>query len=293
MSLTSQGTDPDGDRLTYSWDLGDGATADRRNVRHTYTEGGTYTATVTVTDTEGATGTAEVEIVVGDPPGNQAPTVRVAADPASGTAPLRVRLSAAGSDPDGDRLAYVWEFGDGGMAGGRATTHVYTQPGTYTATVTVRDADGATGTASVDVVVSPRAAPPRATPRPAAPQPPAVPEASGDVAGDEASSFATIRRPRSVRALRRRGVRVTVACTADGDGRAVLRVARKSARRIGLRKRRLAARKVQCAAGERAKVRLRPGKAARRKLAGVRTVRLVLRLRVDGSGRVARKLRVR
>jgi hypothetical protein len=241
-----------------------------------------------------------VVIVVGDPQGNQAPTVRVAADPASGTAPLRVRFSAAGSDPDGDRLSYVWEFGDGVMAGGPRTTHVYTQPGTHRATVTVRDADGATGTASVDVVVSApaQAAPGRTTartaPQPlAAPQPSAAPEATGDVAGDEASAFASIRRPRSVRALRRRGVRIAVACSADGNGRAVLAVARKEARRIGLRKRKLAARTVACVAGERAQVRLRPRKAARRKLARVRAVTLVLRVRVEGAGRVERKLRIR
>jgi hypothetical protein len=161
--------------------------------------------------------------------------------------------------------------------------------------VTVRDADGAAGTASVDVVVSaPAQAAPRATTaQPAAPQPLAAPETDGDVAGDEASAFASIRRPRSVRALLRRGVRIAVACSADGNGRAVLKVARKAARRLGLRKRKLAVRTVECAAGERATVRLRPRKAARRKLARVRAVTLLLRVRVDGAGRVERKLRIR
>jgi PKD repeat protein len=288
--LSAQGTDPDGDRLTYSWTLGDGATADRRNVRHTYTESGTFTAIVTATDSHGATGTAEVEIVVGDPPGNQAPTVQVAADPSSGTAPLRVRFSAAGSDPDGDELSHVWEFGDGGMAGGPRATHVYTQPGTYTATVTVSDASGATGTASVQVVVSAPAAPPRI----AAPSHPvAAPEARGDVAGEQATALATVRAPGSVRALLRRGARVTVNCVAGGDGRAVLKVARKAARRIGLRKRTLAVRKVDCTAGQTANVRLRPRKAARRKLRGERAIRLVLRVRVEGAERVTRRLMIR
>ena len=88
-------------------------------------------------------------------------------------------------------------------------------------------------------------------------------------------------------------MQIAVACSADGNGRAVLEVAPNAARRIGLRKRKLAARTVECAAGERAQVRLRPRKAARSKLARVRAVKLVLRVRVDGVGRVARTLRIR
>jgi hypothetical protein len=223
------------------------------------------------------------------------PTVQVAADPSSGTAPLRVRFSAAGSDADGDRLSYVWDFGDGGMAGGPRATHVYTQPGTYTATVTVSDASGATGTASVQVVVSAPAAPPRiaAPPMVAPPHLVAAPEAGGDVAGEQATALAGVRAPRSVRALRRRGVRVTVTCVADGKGRAVLKVARNASKRIGLRKRTLAVRTVDCAAGQTANVRLKPSKAAWRKLRGERAIRLVVRLHIEGAERVTRRLTIR
>ncbi len=52
---------------------------------------------------DGGTGTAEVEVIVVDPP-NRPPTVRAAADPGSGDAPLDVRFSAEGTDPDGDTL---------------------------------------------------------------------------------------------------------------------------------------------------------------------------------------------
>ena len=39
------------------------------------------------------------------------------------------------------------------MAGGTKATHTYTTPGTYDAKVTVTDPHGATGTATVRVVV--------------------------------------------------------------------------------------------------------------------------------------------
>ena len=93
-----------------------------------------------------------------DPP-NRPPTVRAAADPGSGDAPLDVRFSAEGSDPDGDTLRYEWDFGDGGSAFGAQATHRYAAPGDYEATVTVTDPDGETGVATVQVTVSGNRAP--------------------------------------------------------------------------------------------------------------------------------------
>jgi cytochrome c len=151
VRFTSVGTDPDGDALGYEWDFGDGGTASSRNATHTYTAPGTYTAEVTVTDPDGATGSAEVGVEVG---GNRQPAVQAAADPGSGRAPLRVRFTSVGLDPDGGQLTYAWDFGDAGQAGGRNATHTYAAPGEYTATVTATDADGATASADVDVSVT-------------------------------------------------------------------------------------------------------------------------------------------
>jgi cytochrome c len=88
-----------------------------------------------------------------DPP-NEVPTVQASADPRAGTAPLTVAFSANGSDADGDPLAYAWDFGDGGTSFRQNPDHTYMEPGTYTATVTVTDPGGATGTATVEIVVA-------------------------------------------------------------------------------------------------------------------------------------------
>jgi PKD repeat protein len=157
VAFSASGTDADGDPLAYSWDFGDGATSLRQNPDHTYMEAGTYMAKVTVRDPDGATGTAEVEIIVNNPPGNRAPTVEAAGDPAAGKPPLTVQFSASGFDPDGDALTYAWDFGDGAKSFLQNPSHTYATAGTYTATVTVTDSRGATASDTVVVTAGNRA----------------------------------------------------------------------------------------------------------------------------------------
>lgn len=62
--------------------------------------------------------------------------------PEMGYAPVMVDFNAAASfDPDGDQLAYEWDFGDGNMdqTSGVHATHTYTTPGVYAAKLTVSD----------------------------------------------------------------------------------------------------------------------------------------------------------
>jgi hypothetical protein len=90
-------------------------------------------------------------------PTNQPPVARLTASPESGTAPLGVELSAAGSsDPDGSIVSYLFDFGDGASVGPQASAtakHTYAA-GHWTAHVTVTDDGGtsASATARVDVV---------------------------------------------------------------------------------------------------------------------------------------------
>ncbi len=50
LTFSASATDADGDHLDYVWDFGDGTSATGALVEHAYARGGTYTATVTVTD---------------------------------------------------------------------------------------------------------------------------------------------------------------------------------------------------------------------------------------------------
>ena len=71
------------------------------------------------------------------------------ATPAGGTATISslpsVEFDAkTSSDSDGSIARYDWDFGDGASApnGGAAPTHIYSQSGTYTVTLTVTDNEG-------------------------------------------------------------------------------------------------------------------------------------------------------
>lgn len=71
---------------------------------------------------------------------NQAPIAVASADPTSGTVPLDVAFSSAGSsDPESQPLTYSWDFGDGTVSTTASPTHTYTQAGQYTVRLTVSD----------------------------------------------------------------------------------------------------------------------------------------------------------
>ncbi len=64
---------------------------------------------------------------------------------------------SASHDPDGDPLAYHWDFGDGATATGPTPTHIYAAPGNYPVTLAVSDAfvaDDDTVTARVSTSTS-------------------------------------------------------------------------------------------------------------------------------------------
>ncbi len=142
----SGSNDPDGNIVAYDWDFGDGNIGTGSNPTHTYGTSGTFTVSLTVTDNDGATDTATTEATIGE--GNQ-PPVADPNGPYSGTAGMQVSFDGSGStDPDGNIVAYDWDFGDGNTGTGVAPTNTYAAAGTYNVTLMVTDDVGATASAS-------------------------------------------------------------------------------------------------------------------------------------------------
>lgn len=146
-------TDDDGHIVSYDWDFGDGTFGMGDTVGHTYTEAGTYTVILTVTDNGGATNTATGTVTI-----EAGPVASFTAAPSAGRSPLPVYFNAEASSYDDEPLSYSWDFGDGTTASGVIATHLY-QPydaQTYTVILTVRTHDGHTATAAKQIHVTAR-----------------------------------------------------------------------------------------------------------------------------------------
>ena len=137
ISFSSAGSsDPDGDQLTYRWDFGDGSTSTQANPSHTYATGGSFTATLRVTDPGDLFDEDTAQVTV-----NRPPTAN-ANGPYSGEVGDPIAFSSAGSsDPDGDSLTFRWDFGDGSTSTQANPSHSYATNGPFTATLRVTDPD--------------------------------------------------------------------------------------------------------------------------------------------------------
>lgn len=122
---------------------------------------GSFTASVTVTGANGASIGASFDYTVLPPVsgGNHPPVAVLGAVPQSGSVPLTVQFSAAGSsDSDGSIVLYEWDLdGDGSYElSGTASTQsrIYTVAGSYQARLRVTDNGGLSAVSTITIIVS-------------------------------------------------------------------------------------------------------------------------------------------
>jgi glucose/arabinose dehydrogenase len=145
VSFSSAGSsDPEGKPLTYSWVFGDGQTSTAANPTHTYTQAGSYTARLTVSDGTNSTQSSAITINVGSPP---TATIQTPSDGATFKAGDVVSFSGDGTDPDDGALpasAYSWsvDFLSGATVQPVQTTTGKT--GSFTVPTSGRDFSGNT-----------------------------------------------------------------------------------------------------------------------------------------------------
>ena len=123
--------------IAFHWDFGDGGAGDGEWATHVYATAGTYRIILTATSpTMTDADTTSVEVVP-----EHAPVAQFLA-PETGTVGIPVVADARASyDPDNDRLAYYWDFGDGSgsIPSLAVTMHTYTGGGTFTIQLRVSD----------------------------------------------------------------------------------------------------------------------------------------------------------
>ena len=146
VELTGSATDENGDALTYAWAIGDGTNLNGQNVSHCFVDNGEYAATLAVSDGELVTlVTTRVDVSNGLPSLSALNgATRFIGEPYD----VSVELSDPGVLDAPWRYSIEW--GDGAIDEGDATSlavpirgsHAYSDAGTYTVRVTVRDKDG-------------------------------------------------------------------------------------------------------------------------------------------------------
>jgi PKD repeat protein len=148
ITFNASSSSPHGGVITsYQWNFGQNnvtTTADPIIV-YTYSAGGNYTITLTVTDSEGLNNSLSQMVTIGYPP-----VTLFTYSPEPSYVGDTVTFNASQSyDPDGQIVSYVWDFGDGSqplVTIVPTTTHMYVIAGNYTSTLTVTDNGGTNST---------------------------------------------------------------------------------------------------------------------------------------------------
>ncbi|MGB0653122.1 MAG: PKD domain-containing protein, partial [Thermoplasmatota archaeon] len=161
--FTDTSVDEDGTIVSWSWNFGDGASSTDEDPRHTYAAAGSYTVRLTVTDDAGGTATTTRTLSLQDPgngngsepqpAANQAPSASFILEPTHPVAGEAVTLTDASFDPDGALVSWTWDL-DGAPASGRTVEQTWTEPGSYTVSLSVTDDDGATSSSSRTIQVA-------------------------------------------------------------------------------------------------------------------------------------------
>jgi len=155
----SASSDPDGSVSSYAWNFGDGTSGAGAVAWHRFATPGTYLVTLTVQDNDGASNSTSRTIQVGT--ANLPPTAAFSFSPINPGINAWIQFDgSASSDPDGSVSSYAWNFGDGTSGTGAAAWHRFAAAGTYAVTLTVRDNDGASNSASQTITVGTAAQPP-------------------------------------------------------------------------------------------------------------------------------------
>lgn len=174
-TVAASATDVDGQIVNYIWKISGSyanASGQTVNVNETYVlNKGNSTTPAQLSYTPERQGTFKISLIVEDDDGRKssessveitsaykAPTITsLAADPASGKAPLSTTFTALAEDSDGEITSYSWDIGDDGVyeqTGSSATfSKSFTAPGSYSVKLTVTDSQGKTASKTVSVYV--------------------------------------------------------------------------------------------------------------------------------------------
>ena len=134
VQFTASVSDPGDDALSFRWDFGDGGSDEVLQPTYVYTQDGTYTVTLTVTDDDGVSVSDSVELTIS----NAAPSASLEG-PAEGAQGEMLDFTCAAEDPGDDALSITWNFDDGETGEGASVSHAWSAVGEYRINCLVSD----------------------------------------------------------------------------------------------------------------------------------------------------------
>ena len=144
----TQVNDPDGDNLSFNWEMGDGGNSTDQNPIYRYELPGNYLVTASVTDGKSTTSTEinvnveEAPFLLNNPDNNQAPNGEIQAIPLLGTTDTLFQLNGNVIDPNDDSILYKWDMGDGTIYFTPTVQHQYEAEGEFPVKLQVTDGLG-------------------------------------------------------------------------------------------------------------------------------------------------------
>jgi len=138
------------DANTYSWTFGNGNTSSSASPTTTYINAGAYNVTLIITDVNGCKDTVTALTTA------YGPTPYFYADTTHGCTPLNVTFVDT-TVSDSTLVQWIWNFGDGTIdtVFNDSVSHIYTTPGVYTVTMTVKDTNGCTKVITINNYIRP------------------------------------------------------------------------------------------------------------------------------------------
>ncbi len=178
----------DNDISKYRWEFGDGATAEGKEVSHTYNATGSYKVKLKVIDTKGLENKTSVTIKINQDLTANTPPIAEISGPAQAKVGELLTFDGSRSQSLSPIVRYDWNFGDGVLASGQKVGHNFTVAGSYRVRLTVYAQNGLVSSDNLQVTINTTITPPVLQAKITAP---GVAETNQAVAFDGSQSTAT------------------------------------------------------------------------------------------------------
>lgn len=147
VSFSDQST---GNPTNWRWDFGNGNQSIQQNPSAIYLNPGVYTVSLVASNAFGTDTIIRTQYITVF----EDPNPGLTSDVTAGCIPATVNFTDLSTEGDTTIVSWLWDFGDGSTSTQVSPSHTYTNPGIYTVTLLVQDANGCRDELSIDDMIT-------------------------------------------------------------------------------------------------------------------------------------------